>query len=151
MCIWTSSNNTNDAMLPPNNIQPNFIETKAFAFAPQSHNSHYTHFWAMLITPQNHSPFRRYWGRRKEGKKLAHTHTHRHTHRHTDTHTHTHTHAKPGRRYAWFLLSISYFLFLQPRHLPVLFSTWWWNSNFNFWRGEVLNPIFEVIVIVVFY
>ena len=78
-------------MLPPNNIQPNFIETKAFAFAPQSHNSHYTHFWAMLITPQNHSPFRRYWGRRKEGKKLAHTHTHRHTHRHTDTHTHTHT------------------------------------------------------------
>ena len=46
----------------------------------------------MLITPQNHSPFRRYWGRRKEGKKLAHTHTHRHTHRHTDTDTHRHTH-----------------------------------------------------------
>ena len=67
-------------MLPPNNIQPTFIETKAFVSAPQSHNSHYTHFWAMLITPQNHSPFRRYWGRRKEGKKLVHTHTHTHTH-----------------------------------------------------------------------
>lgn len=81
-------------MLPPNNIQPTFIETKAFASAPQSHNSHYTHFWAMLITLQNHSSFRRFyyldlivkltatnrtcirfWGRRKERKKLVHTHT----------------------------------------------------------------------------
>ena len=71
----------------PNSKQPTFTETKAFASALQSHSSHYTHFWAMLITPQNHSPFRRfyyldvivkltatnrtcirYWGRRKERK-----------------------------------------------------------------------------------
>ena len=99
MCVCTSTNNTNDPVLPPNSIQPTFIETKAFASALQSHNSHYTHFWAMLITPQNHSPFRRfyyldvivkltatnrtcirYWGRRKERKKLVHTHTHTCTH-----------------------------------------------------------------------